>query len=337
MPNPRLVYPIFTFVFLFLFYQFLPHGGAVQKTASGPSYRLFNSSSPLPSSRYAIATFLTGQSADPNYFTAARILAYQLLHANGTRLDLASSISFLVLCSSSVPEEQKVLLTDEGTTVVEVDDVKLPWWVKTGVTRWKEQFTKLRIFEMTQYERVLFIDADTLVAQPLDAIFHEPEVKSLAPRLDRAKQQRRDEAALPASWFFAARSDNALTGERAHPIPPLQTPNFSAGFWIAAPDKLLFAHMMSVMQHWRRFDPHTMEQSLLNYVFRREGCMPWRELDWRWSATWPGERDLNAGVRTLHEKFWKVGGTEVEELKRRWVKERERMGRFYRGAGEDGE
>ena len=289
-------------------------------------YRLFNSTRPLPSTEYAIATFLTGQARDDDYFIATRVLTYQLLHDAATRYD-PSSITFLVLCSESVDLGKKETLRADGATVVDVKDVPVNWWIHSGVQRWKEQFTKLRVFEMTDYKRILFIDADTILLKPLDGIFHEPEVSTAAPMLSsRENQIRSDEAPLPAQWLFAARSDNQFTGEREHPVPPLQALSFSAGFFLVSPDRQLFKHLLSVMSHFRRFDPFTMEQSLLNYVFRREGAMPWREMHWKWSATWPNEKDAEMGVASLHEKFWKTG---PQVLRDKWALKKAEMLEHY--------
>ncbi|KAF2656260.1 glycosyltransferase family 8 protein [Lophiostoma macrostomum CBS 122681] len=294
--------------------------------SSKPPYRLFESSSPLPSTQYAIATFLTGQATnDDSYFVATRVLTHQLLHAPATRCN-SSSTSFLVLCSQDVSTEQKEILRKDGATVVEVQDVPLNWWIYSGVQRWKEQFTKLRVFEMTEYKRILFIDADTLITGHLGDIFDEPEVNTLAPTLSSRKEQmRKDESPFPTQWLFAARSDNQFTGEREHSTPPLQTPSFSAGFFLVAPDKEMYQHLLAVMSHFHRFDPFTMEQSLLNYVFRREGAMPWRELHWKWSATWPNEKDLDMGVASLHEKLWNTGPQRLQNI---WKNRKDEMIRF---------
>jgi alpha-N-acetylglucosamine transferase len=109
-------------------------------------------------------------------------------------------------------------------------------------------------------------------------------------------------------------------------VPPAHTETFSAGFWLAAPSKELYDHFLSVMNHYRRFDPHTMEQSLLNYVFRNEGAMPWKELDYTWSATWPNAADVKAGVATLHEKFWRAGTEDLQEL---WWQSKRLMEDYY--------
>ncbi|RFU35353.1 hypothetical protein B7463_g986, partial [Scytalidium lignicola] len=291
--------------------------------------RLDQAVAPSPS---AIATFLTGGATPADaknendfYYLATRTLGYQLLHDTATRCN--SSIPFLVLVTSDVPSAKRDRLAKDGATVVQVEDVPLPWWVKTGVTRWKDQFAKLRLFEMTDYERILFIDADTLITRPICPIFEDERIQAPMTALaHRTGQVKSDEAPLPAQYVFAARSDNALTGERDHPFPPPPTTIFTAGFWLAAPSKEMYRYLMSVTSHYRRFDPHTMEQSLLNYAFRRDGAMPWFELDYMWSATWPSLRDFKGGVASLHEKF---GMTGPDELRAIWEEAKGKMQKYY--------
>lgn len=291
--------------------------------------RLDQAAAPVPA---AIATFLTGgastdDAANENdfYYVATRTLGYQVLHDPSTRCN--TSIPFLVLVTATVPAAKRERLMKDGATVVEVEDVPLPWWVKTGVTRWKDQFAKLRLFEMVDYERILFVDADTLLTRPICPIFDDEGIRTPMTTLAHRKSQMKgDEAALPAQYVFAARSDNALTGEREHPFPPPPTSVFTAGFWLAAPSKEMYRYLMSVTSHYRRFDPHTMEQSLLNYAFRREGAMPWYELDYMWSATWPSLSDFEGGVASLHEKF---GMTGPDELRALWKEAADKMIKFY--------
>lgn len=315
----------FVSLVLFLFFVYTTYQrNAVAYTETGPSYGPFNKNATLPSTPNVIATFLSKESDE--YLTAARVLGYQLLHAEKTRIN-KSTISFFVLCTPTVPLAHKERLQKDGIIVVDVKNVPLNWWIYSGVQRWKEQFTKLRLFEMTQYERVLFIDADTMLTSRIDAIFDEPEIKTLTPTLfDRTKEIKRDESDLPQQWLFVAPSDNEYTGERQHPVPHLQTQSFSAGFWVIRPDKEIYKHLLSVMAHFRRFDPFTMEQSLLNYVYRREGPMPWRNLNWKWCATWPNESDEDMGVVSLHEKWWKTG---PERLQNRWKGVKEEMEKYH--------
>lgn len=301
-----------------------------QAPLNDPTFGLISKTS--ESSRVAIATFLTGghqkSTSGDNldfdyYFIAARILTYQILHAPETRCN--RSIDFVVLVTPNVSERARQQLKTDGAVVIEAKKVPLSWWIKTDVTRWKDQFMKLRFFEMTQYSRLLFIDADTLIRSRLDGIFEDLEVRRPVHSLTN-RQEKTDEAQLPTQWMFAARSNNELTGQRDHPFPPLNTEVFSAGFWIAAPSQELYAYLISILQHYRRFDPHTMEQSLLNYAFRRNGPMPWREIHYKWSATWPSYKDVEGQVATLHEKFWATGPKELQDL---WWEQKRKMEQYY--------
>lgn len=292
-----------------------------------PTYGLLRNSS--SQSSYAIATFLAGndnKTLEEEYFTSVRVLTYQLLVAEETRN--LNKIPFLVLVTSSVPQYQKDRLTRDGAQVVEAEDVPLRWWTKTEVSLWKDQFTKLRLIEMVQYDRILYIDADTFLTRRIDTIFDEAMVKTpTSTEFDKLSEIKADEAPLPANYILAARSDNGRAGGTQHPIPPTNTKAFNAGFWVVAPSRELFQYLMSVMGHYRRFDPHEMEQSLLNYAFRREGGMPWLELDYRWNGNYVNMNDYEAGVAALHEKLWKNG---PEELRKLWRTCKTKMDEYHR-------
>ena len=158
-----------------------------------PNYGALNITS--SSSRYAIATFLTGNTAeaqessgtaDDYYYLGTRVLTYQLLHAEKTRCK--RPVTFIVLVTDTVTQEKREQLARDGAKVVLVEDIPLRWWIKTGVTRWKDQFTKLRLFQMVEYDRVLFLDADSLVT-PIDGIFDEPVVQNpYKPLLNRVEE-----------------------------------------------------------------------------------------------------------------------------------------------------
>jgi alpha-N-acetylglucosamine transferase len=289
-----------------------------------PSYGTLRPLGQNPS--LAIATLFCGESYDDNsYFDFTRVLSYQLLHDEATRSN--RSIPFLVLVCSSVPAWQKQRLRQDGAAVIEVEELHLPGWIKTGVTRWKDQFLKLRLWEMMQYDRILYMDADTTLTGPIDAIFDEEIVKTPGTTLSFRKEQiKGDEAPLPANYLFAARSNNEFSGQRDHPFPPPPTNLFSAGFWIIAPSKEMFSYLMSITRHRRRFNPTTMEQSLLNYAFGREGAMPWFEIGYKWSATWPNMRDFEGGVVSLHEKLQWEG---PEELQWFWMEKKRKMDAFF--------
>ncbi|OCK81887.1 glycosyltransferase family 8 protein [Lepidopterella palustris CBS 459.81] len=172
-------------------------------------------------------------------------------------------LSWLPRTSAVTGQERHHLISD-GVTMIKAEDVSLCWWVKTGVTRWKDQFMKLRIFRHTEFDWILFINADTLITRLTDGIFNN-------------------------LYMFAAQSDNALTGQRDRTFPLFLTNVFSAGFWLTAPSHEMLAYLIS--------------QSLLIYAFRRDRPMSWREHHYKCGVTWPSSR-VDGQVATLHEKFW---------------------------------
>lgn len=261
----------------------------------------------------AIATFLTGQASDDTYFDSTRLLAYQLLHAPDTRVQ-NPNITFVVFTGHKLSGDKQDRLRKLGATVIELDDVELPDWIHVGEQRWSEQFTKLRVFEQTQYKRLLYLDADYMIMHPMDEIFEDPIVANLSPTLfQRSGEIKEDEGPLPEQWLFAGRSENGGQEGFGHTVPPFQTNYANGGFFLIAPDKDMYDHLMSVMQCEDRFGTQFMEQDMLNYVFKRDGPMPWRELHWKWSANFVNEKDVEFGVHALHGKFWSEGPHEVRD------------------------
>lgn len=297
-----------------------------------PKYGLLNA---LPASpRYAYATLLT--SDDERYYTAARVLAYQLLADPETKT--SHEIPFVVMVTTSVPKHQRRQLILDGAIVAHVEDVALPFWIRQRLrrpSRYGDQFIKLHVLQMLEYDRVLYLDVDTLLMKPMDEIFNDPAARTPAQTKYRQTSHfTKAETMLPAQYVFAGRSDNGRSndgstgGEYDHPYPPIERNSLSGGFWIVAPSNELFNYYMFVMQSstlgiFRPFDPQFMEQAMLNYVHRRPGGnMPWVALDYKWSATFPNDRDVAGGVASMHDKFW-ANGPDV--LKERWKKKKEEM------------
>jgi alpha-N-acetylglucosamine transferase len=247
-----------------------------------------------PAPKVAFATFLaapTGDSDDQEdddkdgYFVGTRVLAYQLLHSRSAGTN--SSLPFLVLCTPEVSERKRKQLKKDGATVVVVEKLGTEW-VHPATARWRDVMTKLRLFEMTEYTKICFIDADHLVTGSLDGVFYD-EATLTQPTLPNPAHIKDDEASLPRTYMFATHGD--FYGYE-HPYPPDPDLTYlNCGFFVFAPSKVLFEYYMSLLQLPGRFDPGFPEQNLLNYAHRREGNMPWKPLWYGWNVNWPTERD----------------------------------------------
>ncbi|KAF4555264.1 Hypothetical protein D9617_2g052170 [Elsinoe fawcettii] len=300
--------------------------------------------SPLPSShpKLAFATFLAANanpSADPSqlndnedgYFLGARVLTYQLLHSPVTGTNL--SIPFVVLATPDVAPRKIARLRADGASVRVVPRVQ-NGWIKAADPRWRDVMTKLRLWEMVEYEKVCFVDADTLVTRRLDEVFWDegtvlrhtrPEGKGSPGKEGRGDG---DGARPPGNYMFAAHIDS---WGYEHAWPPEESEYFNVGFFCFRPDREVFEYYQRLAGMEGRFDPSMPEQNLLNYAHRRNGPMPWARLWEGWNVNWPTEKDYRRGVGSFHAKYWDGDPSHDRVLKAIWREQRAEMEGYWRG------
>jgi len=110
-----------------------------------------------------------GPIEDDKYFTAVRILTYQLLYAPETRTE--KNYPFIVLVTPDLSHAKRDRLRRDGAIVVEAEMLDAGW-VTTPVYRWSKVLAKLRLWELTQFERICFLDGDTILQSPIDEVFN---------------------------------------------------------------------------------------------------------------------------------------------------------------------
>ncbi|KAH8745607.1 nucleotide-diphospho-sugar transferase [Hyaloscypha sp. PMI_1271] len=263
-------------------------------------------------SKYAYCSFLApyakgqGQAtgadlgSEDHYLVGTRMLIYQLLHDPITRTQ--KNIPFVVLVTTDVPQQDRDRLTRDGATIIEVSPIKIGW-IKPGRDRWARVMDKLGVLKLTQFEKVLLLDSDVVIVKPLDAIFEDPAAQ-LSRNLGRADKIREDEAVQPATYIMAG---NAGPTEAEHPYPAPRGGRLNAGFVLLKPSLQMFEHYMSVAAIEGRFPGGSPEQDLWNYVHRRDGNMPWKQVDPDWTANTPIYNDYEHGIASFHEKYWGCG------------------------------
>lgn len=145
-----------------------------------------------------------------HHFVATRVLAYQLLHAPETATN--SSIPFLVLCPQDVSESKVKRLREDGATVKVVANIHEDW-AKPAWKRWRDVMTKLHILEMTEFEKVLLLDADMYISKRLDDVFTDSTTQPLPVNQELVVD---DEGPLPKFYVFSAQT---TTTDRTHSYP----------------------------------------------------------------------------------------------------------------------
>ncbi|GJU95160.1 inositol phosphorylceramide glucuronosyltransferase 1 [Tanacetum coccineum] len=109
-------------------------------------------------SREAYVTLLYGD----EFVLGARVLGKSIRDTRSTK-------DMVVLVSDGVSDYAKTLLQAEGWIVKTISLLENPNQVRP--TRFWGVYTKLKIFNMTDYEKVVYLDADTIVVKNIDVLF----------------------------------------------------------------------------------------------------------------------------------------------------------------------
>jgi len=299
-----------TSLFFYLFTQeLLPKAIAIPRISVSdylPSASSNSTRAEAP--KYAFATFLStrvdeGTAIEKDvYFTATRVLSYQLLHHPQTRTQ--QNIPFIIIVPPHVSALKRDILSSEGATVIEVPLLNpTNWTANPGEPRWVDQFTKLRLFELTEYDRILYMDTDMLLTRPLDSIFAEAIVHEPQWTANDTQSIQQREGPLPETYVLSGTPDNGGPGSD-HPAKYTPQAQMNGGFWCMQPSVMLFNYYVTLLE-LGHFESWNMEMGLLNYAHRAGGPMPWKDLPaGKWSSNWPRLRDVESGSATLHDKFW---------------------------------
>ncbi|CAK4029790.1 glycosyltransferase family 8 [Lecanosticta acicola] len=299
----------------------------LQKTTAKNAYATFLANWP--------EEHLDDEMNDDAYFVAARLLAYQLLHAPETRS--VGGYPLVVLVNAHVSAEKRERLAKDGAVVWEPEPVDGKWIHNAHVGTWEYVMTKLRIWELTQFDKICFLDADTILFQPLDGVFDDPAAQFQTPTVG-------NDTLLPPSYIMAGTPELKSPHHHWPPLPNETHAHYmNAGFFVTQPSLQLLQHYLSFTATPHVFSPDMPEQNLLNHVHGQEGRMPWKALDARWNTHSASVADWRGGVVSMHTHYWDGMMTMTEdgdgedgdgggwEMKRVFWSWRGRMEGFWEG------
>ncbi|KAJ5372787.1 hypothetical protein N7517_004793 [Penicillium concentricum] len=263
------------------------------------------------------------------YFDAARILTYQLLHAPETRTRL--DIPFVVFVHQNVDREKRDRLQSDGAQVIEWSDFRVDWFRPTE-SRWVDALTKLRLWEMVQYDLIVFLDGDSVLTRCLDGL-----IITSSTWLETATQTSLSfngvEIPLPETYIAAGLPQLRMN----HSSHPSRVPEdywdwntLNAGFMILQPSLKMFHYFETLLAVENNFDTSIADQSVLNIALSRWGPTPWTTVDFSWNIQWPWPEDIKTGYAVLHEKWWAPVHWESREYLHSWYW---RMRGYYATSG----
>jgi alpha-N-acetylglucosamine transferase len=122
--------------------------------ADKPKELLANLKQARPEGRYAYVTIhYEGTPDDYKYILGIRVLINSLKPLR---------YPFLILCSPTVSQESRDIFTLDGATLIDIEDVKNPFQGHV-LPRFEHTFDKLKIWTLTDYDRLIYMDADNIV------------------------------------------------------------------------------------------------------------------------------------------------------------------------------
>ena len=252
-------------------------------------------------------TYLASRVSDPhaedNYYNATRLVVFQLLHNPETK----DNKQVVVMTLNQTSQWKLDQLKRDGAIIRVAETIDPPGQLSK---QFQDQYTKLRLFTFTEYNRIFYIDADMLLTRSIKEIWDHPSVGNYSV-VDQALYTLSDDdkkmeyAPDRDGELFV--SDYTLAGTPDPYFDQDEHPYFNAGFFLTRPDINIFERLIQMMPHPNMYGGLAFaEQNLLNYAFRRRGPTPWRLMPKNLGTgivTTSGG-PVDRGVGAIHTKFW---------------------------------
>ncbi|KAF2272785.1 nucleotide-diphospho-sugar transferase [Westerdykella ornata] len=270
--------------------------------------------------KYAYATFMATRNPstkDP-YYLAIHSVLYRILYSPRSRTE---QYPFIVYVADFVTEEQRTLLRGAGAIVRELEP--LPWSCDRpgGQERWKDLFAKLNMWKETEFERILFLDADAFPVDHMDPMF------DLTPLQDCRKEKLQEDDYLEDASPVC---EPYVFGGVPQDITNPADYNINVGSMVFAPSERMHQRLLQNYLKTDKYNCSMAEQAFLNWQFQPDGAFPPTLLTREWGGFFP-QPDEEGKLKVVHEKIWVVDQGISDWLKLDWLTQWQEMMAFYNG------
>jgi alpha-N-acetylglucosamine transferase len=214
--------------------------------------------------RQAFATLVSSHTADVTsdfYFLSARLLISKLKDKD-----------VIVIVVPETNQAKKEILRNDGAIIHEVSGALRAAYTPKGLSvkeQYIDQFVKIALWNLTQYDQILYLDSDLWVRTPnINDLFH-----------------------ITSGIEFSATYDSGLDDLK-----------FNAGLFMLTPSEKRYRHMVSLLNSSRSWFGGTADQDFLNWYFGKS----YFGLDKSWNLQHV-VRQNDEQIRTakiIHCKFW---------------------------------
>jgi lipopolysaccharide biosynthesis glycosyltransferase len=92
-------------------------------------------------------------------------------------VETGTSVPRVVMVTDDVPASARQTLASQGWVVRDIASIPNPVATSSQLySRYQNVFTKLRAWELVEYDKVVFLDADTVVLKSIDDLFERPTI-----------------------------------------------------------------------------------------------------------------------------------------------------------------
>ncbi|KAG6816287.1 hypothetical protein H0H87_007230 [Tephrocybe sp. NHM501043] len=243
------------------------------------------------SRKAAYVTLLTKTS----YLAGTLVLDYGLRAVN-------SKYPLVVMVTPTLPSEARDVLRNHGILTREVDSLQPKEGshsLSTHDARFADTWTKLRGFELVEYDRIVLLDCDMIVLKNMDELMDLELANDEIAATHVCACNPRRLAHYPADWISANCAHTAVTDPTALPPPITKTSprpygQLNSGTVVLNPSTKLsegIIHFLSTSDKIAEFS--FPDQDLLTAYF--DGT--WKPLNWYYNAL--------RTLRYIHTNLWK--------------------------------
>jgi len=206
----------------------------------------------------------------------------------------------VVMVCSYTPQEKIDKIKALGVSVVAVDPI-IPTGDLAGNPFYIDQFTKIHMWRLTQWERIFYLDIDTTVTKDVITVWDEPgaQIKTM-PKDGKNKEYY--------PYLFAAVEDLPCRNRCDY---------FNAGVFMIKPDMVYYTRLIEHMND-KGIGRGFMEQDYFNHMFRPDGPSPSAKLPAIYNHFVEFNGEFEPGTRVLHCKLWDRNNDQIRKYHDGW-------------------
>ena len=240
---------------------------------------------------YTFATLLCtrNDAADDIYLLATRALVYRLLWDPVTG---SPDKPVTVFVAPFVPQWKRDILSAEGAKVVEIPLIEIhPKTTNLNSERWRDQYTKLNMWNQTRFTKIAYFDADAFPMRPVDELF------TLA-QTWHCKEELLDD--VDRDDMASGICDYTMAGVPIMPFPAIG-PN--GGLLIFSPNHGMHRRLLRLAPETDSYNSELMEQGMFEWVYGWQGPFPAQQLERKWNGLFPKPEEEHI-LNVVHQKIW---------------------------------